>query len=109
MNSPDVQFPPWGLGVRLRLLSRPCGLAVLAHGIGPSHMSPRNVAVSESLSRSGFATLSFDLVLAEGERDRRKLSKIDLLAERLIAAVQWIGRRCCQSNFPMRWLRHFGE
>ena len=62
---------------------------IFAHGSGSSRFSPRNRAVAAHLSRTGFATLLFDL-LTEGEAgDRANVFNIDLLASRLLAAPRW--------------------
>jgi putative phosphoribosyl transferase len=68
-------------------------LVVFAHGSGSSRFSPRNREVAESLHRSGFATLLFDLLTAdediEDARTARLRFDIALLAERLGAVVSW--------------------
>lgn len=66
---------------------------VFAHGSGSSRLSPRNVAVAESLHARGFGTLLFDLLTEDEARDRRNVFDIDLLSSRLIAAVDWTGDR----------------
>ncbi|MFD0610523.1 dienelactone hydrolase family protein [Bradyrhizobium sp. GCM10027634] len=68
----------------------PRGLIVFAHGSGSSRFSPRNTAVAEALNERGFATLLFDLLTPQEEQDRANVFDVGLLAERLIAAVDWL-------------------
>jgi dienelactone hydrolase len=66
------------------------GLVVFAHGSGSSRFSPRNRAVAEALNEQGIATLLFDLLTSDEEQDRTNVFDIALLADRLVAAVDWI-------------------
>lgn len=72
------------------------GLVLFAHGSGSSRFSPRNNAVARALNDAGLATLLLDLLTAEeemAERFTRHLRfDIDLLANRLGAAIEWVGR-----------------
>lgn len=69
------------------------GLVLFAHGSGSSRYSSRNQLVAGILNQAGFATLLFDLLsAAEHERDAVSAEyrfNIELLAERLVAAVDW--------------------
>ncbi len=68
----------------------PTGVVLFAHGSGSGRLSPRNTFVARTLQDSGLATLMIDL-LGEGEsEDRAKVFDIDLLADRLLAATQWL-------------------
>lgn len=67
-------------------------LIVFAHGSGSSRMSPRNRAVARSLNQRGMATLLFDLLTPDEERDRANVFDIPLLAARLVEAVHRIER-----------------
>jgi putative phosphoribosyl transferase len=72
-------------------------LIVFAHGSGSSRHSPRNRAVASRLQADGFATLLLDLLTeAEEEAERaggRLRFDVDQLADRLVAAVDWVDRR----------------
>ncbi|MFP4636371.1 MAG: alpha/beta fold hydrolase [Nitriliruptoraceae bacterium] len=68
----------------------PRGVVVFAHGSGSSRHSPRNLAVARHLNDAGMATLVFDLLTGDEERDRANVFDIDLLAERLVAATRWL-------------------
>ena len=70
------------------------GLVVFAHGSGSSRQSPRNRYVAEILQEAGLATLLFDL-LTPPEEEVDRLTRhlrfdIDLLAERLVGATNWL-------------------
>ncbi|HEY7636346.1 MAG TPA: dienelactone hydrolase family protein [Gemmatimonadales bacterium] len=68
----------------------PSGAVIFAHGSGSGRLSPRNRFVAQQLNLAGLATLLFDL-LTEGESaDRANVFDIDLLANRLLAAQQWL-------------------
>jgi pimeloyl-ACP methyl ester carboxylesterase len=68
---------------------------VFAHGSGSSRHSPRNRAVAAMLREGGLATLLVDLLTPEegavDEETGRLRFDIDLLAERLVDATDWIG------------------
>jgi putative phosphoribosyl transferase len=96
---PDIHIPWLGLDL-VGTLERPeeaSGVVLFAHGTGSSRHSPRNRAVAEVLQRAGFATVLMDLLTEheeELERETRHLRfDIELLAERLGAATEWIGRQ----------------
>ena len=72
-------------------------IVLFAHGSGSSRFSPRNRAVAADLHAGGFATLLLDLLTEEEEQleaaTRHLRFNIELLATRLGAATDWIGRR----------------
>ena len=76
-------------------------LIVFAHGSGSSRLSPRNRAVAAALNRRGMATLLFDLLTPDEEADRANVFDIPLLAERLVAAVQWIDGQKPLARLPL--------
>jgi pimeloyl-ACP methyl ester carboxylesterase len=67
-------------------------IVVFAHGSGSSRMSPRNVAVADHLNRVGLGTLLFDLLSPVEAEDRDLVFDVELLARRLEAAAEWLGR-----------------
>ncbi|HEX6317150.1 MAG TPA: alpha/beta family hydrolase [Gemmatimonadaceae bacterium] len=73
--------------------SEPRGLVIFAHGSGSSRFSSRNRSVANSLNAAGFATLLLDLLTEREDRvdqETRELRfDIPLLAERVVAAVDW--------------------
>lgn len=85
----EVILTPVGLGGFLSVPDDPTGILIFAHGSGSSRYSPRNTYVSQGLNAAGFATLLFDL-LKEEEATREKVFDVDLLAERLLLALEWL-------------------
>ncbi|OII59887.1 hydrolase [Streptomyces sp. CC53] len=80
-------------------------LVVFAHGSGSSRRSPRNRAVAAALQESGLGTLLLDL-LTEREERRDLLTAehrfdIDLLSERVIAAVDWLADEPATRRAPV--------
>lgn len=87
----EVALDPVRLPGDLAIPADAFGVVIFAHGSGSSRLSPRNVAVADSLNRAGLATLLFDLLtLAEAE-DRSKVFDVERLAGRLEAATRWLG------------------
>ncbi len=66
------------------------GVVAFAHGSGSSRLSPRNRSVARVLQEAGLGTLLFDLLTEEEAEDRAKVFNIDLLAQRLMAATDWL-------------------
>jgi putative phosphoribosyl transferase len=90
-RSQEIVIPPLRLGGNLRLPAEALGLVVFVHGSGSSRFSPRNMRVAAALNKAGFATLLFDLLTAQEEDDRTKVFDIQLLANRLVDVIYWIG------------------
>ena len=97
----DIRVPPLNLQGVLAAPVPPSGLIVFAHGSGSSRSSPRNLEVARALNEAGFATLLFDLLTREEERDRRNVFDIDLLAGRLSATISWIDQDPALSKLPL--------
>jgi putative phosphoribosyl transferase len=68
----------------------PRGLVVFAHGSGSGRLSPRNNFVARHLQQVNLATLLLDLLTEEEADDRDKVFDIDLLADRLLLAKNWV-------------------
>ena len=85
----------------LRSPGTPKGLVVFAHGSGSSRHSARNRFVAEALNRRGFATLLFDLLTPQEDRDRAARFDIALLARRLEAALGWARDESAQRDLPI--------
>ncbi len=66
------------------------GMVLFAHGSGSSRLSPRNQAVAAALHGHGLGTLLFDLLTRGESLDRSLVFDIDLLADRLASAAQWL-------------------
>ena len=81
----------------LGLPERAEGVVLFAHGSGSSRHSPRNRRVAGSLREAGLATLLIDLLTPQEEavdaRTGHLRFDIALLADRLVAAIDWLGKR----------------
>jgi dienelactone hydrolase len=86
------------------------GVVLFAHGSGSSRRSPRNQSVAFQLQDRGLGTLLFDLLTEEEEREEYFAGQfrfdISLLAERLIAATDWISQHEIARDLP---LSYFGS
>src|SRR5437879_6959337 len=71
-------------------------MVLFAHGSGSSRHSPRNRYVASVLQEGGLATLLLDLLTAAEEQvdlnSGHLRFDIDLLAERLLEATDWLKR-----------------
>lgn len=97
----EIHILPFGLGGSVQLPSRASGLVLFAHGSGSSRFSPRNSAVAATLNGAGFGTVLLDLLTEEEESNRRNVFDISLLADRLVAAIDWIGRDPELAKLPL--------
>ncbi|SDD79643.1 dienelactone hydrolase family protein [Actinokineospora iranica] len=81
------------------------GLVLFAHGSGSSRHSPRNQAVAAVLTGHGLATVLMDLLTEAEERsdaaDRRARFAVDMLADRLVGAVDWLGNHADTQDLPV--------
>jgi putative phosphoribosyl transferase len=68
------------------------GVVAFAHGSGSGRFSPRNQFVARALEEGGLATLLLDLLEEEEAEDRTKVFDIELLAERLQSAADWLSQ-----------------
>jgi putative phosphoribosyl transferase len=66
------------------------GVVAFAHGSGSGRLSPRNQFVARTLQQANLATLLLDLLEEEEADDRAKVFDIELLAERLQSAADWL-------------------
>jgi putative phosphoribosyl transferase len=85
----------------VRVPADPRGIVVFAHGSGSSRMSPRNRFVAERLGMHGLATLLFDLLTEEEERDRANVFDLGLLSTRLLAARRWVDDQEALKALPL--------
>ena len=92
----EVSIPVGNIILRGSLAVPPdaTSIVLFAHGSGSSRFSPRNRFVAEELNRAGLATLLFDLLTPEEETVDDSTAElrfnIELLAERLVAATDWL-------------------
>jgi putative phosphoribosyl transferase len=88
-----IQISSVTLAGRVSIPEQAVGLVIFAHGSGSSRVSPRNVAVADSLHEIGCATMLMDLLTERESLDRANVFDIDLLGRRVVDVTQWIGRR----------------
>jgi putative phosphoribosyl transferase len=86
----EVVIAPFGVGGYLARPKPGYGIILFAHGSGSGRHSPRNQFVARTLQQSGFGTLLFDLLTGREAQDRNNVFDIDLLAERLRGATDWL-------------------
>ena len=93
------------LDADLALPKTATGLVLFAHGSGSSRKSPRNRAVAEVLDEGGMATMLLDLLTNAEERTEhaggRLRFDVELLARRLTAAIDWLGRERATRALPL--------
>jgi len=77
------------------------GVVAFAHGSGSGRFSPRNQFVARVLQEAGLATLLLDLLEEQESQDRAKVFDINLLAERLRIAADWLGREPETKTLPL--------
>jgi len=91
-----VSIPADGVRIQgfFQAPAKAAGVVVFAHGSGSGRRSPRNQFVAGVLRAAGLGTLLIDLLTEEEEDAERYTAHlrfdIDLLAERLIAATDWL-------------------
>ena len=90
VNAVEVLVGPRGLAGTLACPAAARGVVLFAHGSGSSRSSPRNRSVAAVLHDHHVATLLFDLLDEDEARDRRRVFDIELLAARLVEAVDWL-------------------
>jgi dienelactone hydrolase len=91
-DSVRIDMPDVALIGDLVIPEGAAGLIVFSHGSGSSRLSSRNRFVAQHLQRSGFATLLFDLLTEEEDREYSNRFDIMKLTQRLIETTYWIQR-----------------
>lgn len=97
----QVVAGPVPVAGHLTVPEKPRGIVVFAHGSGSSRHSIRNRYVAEVLTGAGFATLLFDLLTPEEERNRANVFDIELLASRLIDVTGWLATQPDTASLPV--------
>jgi putative phosphoribosyl transferase len=97
----QVTAGPVTVAGHLTIPKHSTGIVVFAHGSGSSRHSPRNRYVAEVLNRAGLATLLFDLLTPEEERNRANVFNIELLAHRLVDVTRWLAGQPDTATLPV--------
>ncbi len=69
------------------------GLVIFSHGSGSSRHSMRNIFVARKLHEQKMATLLFDLLTEEEDKDKANRFNIELLTQRLEKAYLWTSQQ----------------
>ncbi len=77
------------------------GLVVFAHGSGSSRLSPRNAFMAEVIQARNIGTLLFDLLTEEEDILYDNRFDIDLIANRLLGATDWLRARPEAASLPL--------
>lgn len=105
MKSVRVPIGDQWLDGDLAIPGNPQGLVVFAHGSGSSRHSPRNQFVARTLQQRNLATLLIDLLIADEEaidsRTGHLRFDIEMLADRLVAIVEWLRTQRETSALPI--------
>ena len=101
----EVPAPGVALAGDLVVPTAARGVVLFAHGSGSSRHSPRNQQVAAALHEAGYGTLLMDLLTPAEEdidaRTRELRFDIGMLAERLTAAADWLGRTDGATGLPL--------
>jgi putative phosphoribosyl transferase len=97
----EVAAGPVMVAAHLTIPEHPTGVVVFAHGSGSSRFSARNIYVADVLNGSGIATLLFDLLTPEEERNRANVFDIELLARRLVDVTGWLAGQPDTASLPV--------
>lgn len=90
----------WLNGI-LHIPDHPKGLIMFSHGSGSSRLSPRNTYVASLLQKVHFATLLFDLLTGEEDKNLENRFNIELLTDRLIEVTEWIRMQYDTTDMPI--------
>jgi putative phosphoribosyl transferase len=86
----------------LTIPSKAKGIVLFAHGSGSGRFSPRNTMVAREINKAGIATLLIDLLTEQEEAEDEFTGEfrfdIDLLAQRLIFATEWLTKNPSTSS-----------
>ena len=97
----EVAAGPVMVAGHLTIPEHPVGIVVFAHGSGSSRFSARNIYVADVLNGAGIATLLFDLLTPDEERNRANVFDIELLARRLVDVTGWLAGQPDTASLPV--------
>ncbi len=89
----DIDVGSVVLTGHLTIPAEAVGIVLFAHGSASSRFSARNRFVANVLQRARIATLLFDLLTPEEERNRHNVFDVELLGRRLIDVTRWTRHR----------------
>lgn len=77
------------------------GIVLFAHGSGSSRHSPRNNFVARAVQAGALGTLLIDLLTEQEDATYETRFDIDLLARRLTATTEWLGKEPATQRFDI--------
>jgi pimeloyl-ACP methyl ester carboxylesterase len=105
LSEQSIQIPDSGAIGDLVIPTNAEGAVIFAHGSGSSRFSARNRFVAGVLQKTRLATLLLDLLTPEEEQidlhTRHLRFDIDLLANRLVQATQWLRNHSSAAGLPV--------
>jgi putative phosphoribosyl transferase len=101
MMESRVSIGARALGGILAVPEHTRGLVIFAHGSGARRANRRSAYAAGKLRERGFATLRSDLLTASETADRWNVFDIELLAARVVEAVEWARRDARTSKLPI--------
>lgn len=96
-----VRIPPVSIEGDLVVPKNASAAILFAHSSGSSRFSKRNRFVAAELNDAGFATLLLDLLTPEEDEHVENRFDIELLAERLVEATEWLHRSGSARHLPV--------
>ncbi len=96
-----VVLGPLALPGDLLLPAGAAGLVIFAHGSSSHHRSGRNRAVAQDLQRRRIGTLLFDLLTPKEAQQHDHKFDIELLAQRLLLALDWVRALPAALSLPL--------
>ena len=105
MKREEINIPLSSVTLKgdLALPENAIGIVVFSHGSGSSRFSPRNKMVAELMQQQGMATLLFDLLTEEEDREYENRFDIDLLVSRLIETTEWLMQYKITKKLPIAY------
>jgi putative phosphoribosyl transferase len=101
MKKTTIRIPPAGIEGDLAIPPHATAIVIFAHGSGSSRFSPRNRFVAHELNAAGFGTLLLDLLTPEEDRLQESRFDINVLAQRLVEATDWLRRSPEAKGLPI--------
>jgi len=103
MNKMEINIPVKNvtLPAILSIPESAVGLIIFSHGSGSSRLSPRNNMVAAKLRDNNYATLLFDLLTMEEDKNYEMRFNISLLTQRLMEVTKWVSTNEMTKHLPI--------
>lgn len=97
----EIHLPDTRIIGHLRADRDSKGIVIFANGVGAGRFVSRDRQIADLLHRHGLATLVLELVSPGEENDPEMIFDIDMLAERLARAIDWLAESEWMSRWPV--------